>query len=102
MTNIALFSPTQFAENHILSVDDADALLAFVNSAAPQWRNIGTRLGFPQVDLDDIQTKPGLSEDGHFFQELLYRWLNWAPPDHEYPCTEDLAAAIQEDCGGYL
>ena len=78
---------------------DLDALFKFIENASPQWRNIGTALGFRKVDLDAITTKAGLKEDAHFFQELLLKWLNWAPPDHSFPFTEDLATALQKDYG---
>lgn len=79
--------------------NDLDALFEFVENAAPQWRNIGTKLGFRKVDLDAITAKTGLREDAHYFQELLLKWLNWAPPDHSLPYTEDLATALQKDYG---
>ena len=41
-----------------------------------------------------IVTTSGLTDQKDYFQEMLGKWLAWAPPQHPIPTTEALAEAI--------
>ena len=80
---------------HLLDPEDVDKLYSFVESAKPKWRDIGRTLGFTLNDLDGIVAKKGISQDQDYLQEMLYLWLNWAPPYRSFPYTEDLVDALR-------
>ena len=81
---------------HLLEPEDLDKLFDLLRLASKHWRNIGRQLRFTLQELDRITTKTGLSQDEHYFQELLDLWLNRAPPLHQFPFAEDLARALRE------
>lgn len=83
------------AMGHLLDPEDVDALFSFVSSAKGKWRDIGRLLGFTIKDMEDIITMKGVNQDQDIFQELLLRWLNWAPPQRSFPYTEDLVEALR-------
>ena len=73
---------------------DHDWLFQAVKRASNKWRAIGRELGFKHKDLEDIPI-PGLRSEEDYMDELLSRWLKWAPPNHPLPCVEDLATALR-------
>ena len=66
------------SESHHLS-----KLLCQLNPHASKWREIGTHLGFRQGELDNIEHKPLLLNEGPkaWLREMLREWLEWAPGD---------------------
>ena len=80
---------------HILDPEDVDSLFGIVKGAKAKWRDIGRELGFTLKEMDEIVQKKGISQDKDYFQELLDLWLNWAPPQIPFPCTEDLLDALR-------
>ena len=58
-------------------------LLCKLNNHASKWREIGTHLGFHQGELDNIEHKPLLLNEGPkaWLREMLREWLEWAPGD---------------------
>ena len=58
-------------------------LLCKLNLYASKWREIGTHLGFRQGELDNIEHKPLLLNEGPkaWLREMLREWLEWAPGD---------------------
>ena len=80
---------------HLLDPEDVDALFGIVKSAKAKWRDIGRELGFTLKEMDNIGAQKGISQDQDYFQELLDLWLNWAPPEKSFPCTEDLLEALR-------
>ena len=80
---------------HLLDPEDVDALFEIVKGAKAKWRDIGRELGFTVKEIDNIVAKKGISQDQDYFQELLDLWLNWAPPEKSFPCTEDLLEALR-------
>ena len=77
-----------------LSRQDHQRLCEAVSEAAAKWRALGRKLGFTHDELGDVTRCPGLNEDKDYMDELLSRWLKWAPPNHPLPCVEDLATAL--------
>ena len=63
----------------------------FVQGAHLHWKDIGRKLKMGHTETSSIVTTPGLTQTKDYFQELLHRWLKWAPPIHPFPTTEDLA-----------
>ena len=80
---------------HMLDPADVDSLFGIVKGAKAKWRDIGRELGLTLREIDEIGQKKGISEDQDYFQELLDRWLNWAPPQRPFACTEDLRDALR-------
>ena len=79
----------------MLNPEDVDSLFDIVKGAKAKWRDIGRELGFTLKEMDEIVQKKGISHDQDYFQELLDLWLNWAPPQRPFPCTEDLLDALR-------
>ena len=63
--------------------DHLSTLLHKLNPHASKWREIGTHLGFRQGELDNIEHKPLLLNEGPkaWLREMLREWLEWAPGD---------------------
>ena len=83
------------ATKHVLRPEDEDDLYTFIKSAAPHWKDIARALKMTHVQTKDIISTPGLTQQSDYFQEMLHRWLKWAPPVHPLPTTEDLADALR-------
>ena len=66
-------------EKSKLSECDLSKLLYKLNPHASKWREIGTHLGFRQGELDNIEHKPLLLNEGP--KAWLREWLEWAPGD---------------------
>ena len=77
-----------------LSRKDHQWLRTKLSKATTNWRALGRELGFTHDESEDIVRHPGLHGDKHYMDELLSRWLKWAPPNHPLPCVEDLATAL--------
>ena len=87
-----------------LSRKDHQWLCEAVSEAAAKWRDVGEALKFSHDQLKAITKEKSLDTDEHYMQELLSRWLKWAPPKHPLPCVEDLATAlrsVEEDRTAY-
>ena len=83
-----------------LSIKDHQRLCKAVSEAAAKWRALGRKLGFTHDELGDVTRCPGLKEDKDYMDELLSRWLKWAPPNHLFPCVEGLATALRSKSVG--
>ena len=70
-------------EKSKLSECDLSKLLCQLNPHASRWREIGTHVGFRQGELDNIEHKPLLLNEGPkaWLREMLREWLEWAPGD---------------------
>ncbi|KAL5477487.1 hypothetical protein EMCRGX_G024292 [Ephydatia muelleri] len=80
---------------HVLCPEDGDDLYTFIKSATPHWKDIARALKMTHIQTKDIISTPGLTQQSDYFQEMLHRWLKWAPPVHPLPTTEDLADALR-------
>ena len=80
---------------HVLCPEDGDDLYTFIKSATPYWKDIARALKMTHVQTKDIISTSGLTQQSDYFQEMLHRWLKWAPPVHPLPTTEDLADALR-------
>ena len=80
---------------HVLCPEDGDDLYTFIKSATQHWKDIARALMMTHVQTKDIISTPGLTQQSDYFQEMLHRWLKWAPPVHPLPTTEDLADALR-------
>ena len=78
-----------------LSEEDHSWLFQKIKKVSVKWRDVGVALGFSFDKLEPIANKGSLNTDEHYMQELLSRWLKWAPPNHPLPCLEDLATALR-------
>ena len=81
---------------HKLEESDLDDIFEFVKSASPKWRDIGRSLKFTHAELSAIVPQGGLTEQHHYFEELLHSWLQRAPPCNYFPYTEDLIKALRD------
>ena len=80
---------------HVLCPEDGDDLYEAIKSATRQWKDIARGLKMSHDQTKDIISTPGLTQQSDYFQEMLHRWLKWAPPVHPLPTTEDLADALR-------
>ena len=78
-----------------LSRKDHQWLCEAVSEAAANWRDVGKALEFSFDELTAIAYERSLKTDEHYMDELLSRWLKWAPPKHPLPCVEELATALR-------
>ena len=78
-----------------LSEEDCSWLFQTVRKVSAKWRDVGEALKFSYDQLEAIAYERSLRTDEHYMQELLSRWLKWAPPNHPLPCVEDLATALR-------
>ena len=70
-------------------------IILITKSASAKWRKIGGELGFTIDDLDSIIREPGrYGED--YYEAMLKRWLDWAPPNHDSPAVQSLTSALRE------
>ena len=84
------------ADKPTLGPEHLSELFDIVKGAKAKWRNIGTSMGFSHEELSEIPHTIGLTDDTGYFQELLQRWLNRAPPRYSFPRVEELASALRE------
>ena len=64
-------------------------------SACPKWRAIGWELDFTTDELDAIVREPGRNGDEDYYEAMLRRWLDWAPPNHTPPSFQSLLSALR-------
>ena len=64
-------------------------------SACDKWRAIGRELGFTSDELDSIVREPGRNGDEDYYEAMLRRWLDWAPPNHTTPSLQTLQSALR-------
>eukprot|EP00731_Ephydatia_muelleri_P009220 Em0004g1558a len=65
-------------------------------SARDKWRAIGRELGFTSDELDSIVREPGRYGDEDYYEAMLRRWLDWAPPNHtRHPSLQSLLSALR-------
>ena len=77
-------------------------LLCKLNDHACRWRDIGMYLGFHKGELDNIQGKVSLLNEGPkaLLREMLGAWLEWAPGDSRgsdaFASIESLKCALDK------
>ena len=76
-------------------MDDHTDICQTTQSASSQWRAIGGKLGFTFDELDSIVREPGRYGDVDYYQAMLRRWLDWAPPNHSDPTLQCLTSALR-------
>eukprot|EP00731_Ephydatia_muelleri_P001593 Em0001g1593a len=64
-------------------------------SACPKWRAIGWELDFTTDELDAIVREPGRNGDEDYYEAMLRRWLDWAPPNHTPPSLQSMLSALR-------
>ena len=90
-----------FAYFPVLTEDNIDEIVKIIKNSAPKWREIGRQLGFKKQQLDAVaDEKHNSSVD--YLENLLGKWLKWAPPCHKSPNQKALADALRsQDVGEY-
>ena len=63
--------------------------------SSDKWRAIGRKLGFTMIELDSIVREPGWNGDEDYYEAMLMRWLDWAPPIHTPPSLQSLLSALR-------
>ena len=64
-------------------------------SASDKWRAIGRELGFTADQLDAITHETGRHYKEDFYEAMLRRWLDWAPPNHSHPTIQNLSSSLR-------
>ena len=80
----------------MLRVEDHRDIVEVTKNACSEWRCIGDNLGFKYDKLSAITRVPGLHDDKDFYADMLRKWLDWAPPDHNHPTVQDLSSALRK------
>ncbi|KAL5510296.1 hypothetical protein EMCRGX_G005822 [Ephydatia muelleri] len=106
--NISQWSKMEPQLSHLIGVDHKqDAITATLNecdhgnifqstkSARDKWRAIGWELGFTSDELDSIVREPGRNGDEDYYEAMLKRWLDWAPPNHTPPSLQSLLSVLR-------
>ena len=78
-------------------MSERDHAIIFVStkSACDKWRAIGWGLGFTSDELGAIVREPGRNGDEDYYEAMLRRWLDWAPPNHTPPSLQSLLSALR-------
>ena len=79
----------------ILNEHDHTEIFQTTESASDKWRAIGRKLGFTVAELDSIVREPGRHGDEDYYEAMLKRWLDWAPPNHTPPSLQSLLSALR-------
>ena len=88
--NILLDDVTAILDEH-----DHTEIFQTTESASAEWRAIGRKLGFTVSELDSIVREPGRNGDVDYYEAMLKRWLDWAPPSHTPPSLQSLLSALR-------
>ena len=79
----------------VLTEQDHGNIFRSTKSACDKWRAIGRELGFTIDELDSIVREPGRNGDEDYYEAMLRRWLDWAPPNHSPPSLQNLLSALR-------
>eukprot|EP00731_Ephydatia_muelleri_P015895 Em0009g319a len=79
----------------VLCADNHTEICQNTKSASSKWRAIGGELGFTFDELDSIVREPGRNGVVDYYQAMLRRWLDWAPPNHTDPTLQHLISALR-------
>ena len=79
----------------ILDEHDHTEIFQTTESASAEWRAIGRKLGFTVSEMDSIVREPGRNGDVDYYEAMLKRWLDWAPPSHTPPSLQSLQSALR-------
>eukprot|EP00731_Ephydatia_muelleri_P019930 Em0012g755a len=82
--------------SNVLRVEDHRDIFEVTKNACPKWKSIGRNLNFTDDELSAITRVPGLHYDEDFYADMLRKWLDWAPPDHNHPTVQDLSSALRK------
>ena len=80
-----------------LAENDHTKIFQTTKSANGRWRAIGRCLGFAIDELDSIVREPGRHVDEDYYEAMLRRWLDWAPPNHTPPSLQSLLSALRTE-----
>ena len=92
----------QPASSRLNSSQHHTPLLKQLQNHATHWRDIGTKLGFVQGELDNIEgsTVSTTCRPKSYLSTLLTQWLEWAPGDgrgsQDFATLEGLRAALKQ------
>ena len=78
-----------------LNEHDHTEIFQTTESASDKWRAIGRKLGFTIFELDSIVREPGRNGDEDYYEAMLRRWLDWAPPNYTPPSLQCLLSALR-------
>ena len=79
----------------ILNEDEHTRIFQTTKSASGKWRAIGRELGFTADELDAITHETGRSCEEDYYEAMLRRWLDWAPPNHSHPTIQNLSSSLR-------
>lgn len=78
-----------------MNEEHTDEILKLIRKCSSKWKEIGRGLGFKKSELDEISTETARNSTVDYLEALLSRWLNWAPPVHEFPNQKNLATVLR-------
>ena len=94
---LASVSITSFVDGVATNLNEHNHTEIFrtTKSACDKWRAIGRNLDFTIDELDIIVREPGRNGDEDYYEAMLRRWLDWAPPKHTPPSLQRLRSALR-------
>ena len=84
----------------VLSPHDISKILQHLQPFSNKWEEIGERLGFSSLRLQNIRDMPSLfnSAPSSYLRQMLCEWQQWAPGDargsSSYATLEALVSAV--------
>ena len=81
----------------LVDPDDLGFLMNNLQPIASHWKDLGLQLGLGLEELKTVEATPILIPGGPvaFLQEILHKWLNFAPPSHAQPTLTKLCEALK-------
>ena len=90
--------------NQFLHIDpnDLEFVMNLLQPIAFCWKDLGVQLELKPEELKSIEATPLLIPGGPtaFLQEMMQRYLNFAPPSHTYPTLGKLCDALRNPAVG--
>ena len=74
----------------------AEYLFKKLDCMCGEWMDLGRELGFKFAEMKNISATYLGSGNRVCLQELLDRWLNWAPPNHKLPAIDNIITAVRK------
>ena len=66
------------------------------DKVSPHWKEVGYKLGFKDDTLGKIPRELALRSDKDYYASMIRKWMNWAPPVHEFATLEALVKAMRD------
>ena len=66
------------------------------DKVSPYWKEVGNKLGFKDDTLGKIPRELALRSERDYYVSMIRKWMNWAPPKHDFATLEALVKAMRD------